>query len=70
MRSSRCPSSSAARFGFALNAVQNWEQGRREPDGAARAYLTVIDRSPIAVRRALSERKMVGKPAPVRLERS
>ena len=44
----------AAYFGFTLDAVQNWEQGRRQPEGAARAYLKVIEREPVAVRRALS----------------
>jgi putative transcriptional regulator len=44
----------AARFGFALDAVQNWEQGRRRPEGAARAFLTVIEREPEAVTRALA----------------
>ena len=44
----------AASFGFALDAVQNWEQGRRRPEGAARAFLKVIDREPDAVRRALA----------------
>ena len=43
----------AARFGFAVDAVQNWEQGRRRPDGAARAFLRVIEREPAAVARAL-----------------
>lgn len=43
----------AGRFGFAVDAVQNWEQGRRVPDGAARAYLRVIAREPDAVERAL-----------------
>ena len=45
----------AARFGFALDAVRNWEQGRRHPDVAARAFLTVIDREPEAVKRALGD---------------
>ncbi len=45
----------AARFGFALDAVQNWEQGRRQPDGAARAFLRVIEREPQAVLKALAE---------------
>ena len=45
----------AARFGFKLDAVQNWEQGRRRPDGAARALLRVIEREPEAVQRALAE---------------
>jgi putative transcriptional regulator len=44
----------AASFGFALDAVQNWEQGRRRPEGAARAFLKVIEREPEAVRRALA----------------
>jgi putative transcriptional regulator len=43
----------AASFGFGLDAVQNWEQGRR-PEGAARAFLKVIEREPDAVRRALA----------------
>ena len=44
----------AVRFGFKLDAVQNWEQGRRRPDGAARAFLRVIEREPAAVQRALA----------------
>jgi putative transcriptional regulator len=45
----------AAQYGFKLDAVQNWEQGRRRPDGAARAFLRVIEREPEAVQRALAE---------------
>jgi putative transcriptional regulator len=44
----------AASFGFGIDAVQNWEQGRRRPEGAARAFLRVIEREPDAVRRALA----------------
>ena len=44
----------AASFGFGLDAVQNWEQGRRRPEGAVRAFLKVIEREPEAVRRALA----------------
>ena len=47
----------ATRFGFALDALRNWEQGRRHPDVAARAYLRVIEREPEAVLRALSRRR-------------
>ncbi|MES1156556.1 MAG: helix-turn-helix domain-containing protein [Alphaproteobacteria bacterium] len=43
----------AGRFGFSLDSVQNWESGRRQPEGAARILLTVIDREPDAVLRAL-----------------
>ena len=45
----------ADRFGLDARAVQEWEQGRRVPDRAARILLTVIDRDPDAVVRALSE---------------
>ena len=43
----------ADRFGLDARAVQDWEQGRRVPDLAARVLLTVIDREPEAVVRAL-----------------
>jgi putative transcriptional regulator len=43
----------ARRFGFELDALQNWEQGRRRPEGPARALLRVIEREPEAVARAL-----------------
>jgi putative transcriptional regulator len=43
----------AARFGFTAAAVRQWEQGRRQPHGPARVLLTIIDREPKAVRRAL-----------------
>jgi len=45
----------AERFGFELDALQNWEQNRRRPEGPARAYLRVIEREPEAVQRALAE---------------
>lgn len=44
----------ADRFGLDARALQDWEQGRRVPDRAARVLLTVIDRDPEAVERALS----------------
>ncbi len=44
----------ADRFGLDARAVQDWEQGRRRPDRAARVLLTVIDREPEAVERALA----------------
>lgn len=44
----------AARYGFSPSAIRNWEQGRRQPDVAARAYLLVIAHEPDAVQRALS----------------
>jgi len=43
----------AIRFGFSVNTVRHWEQGRRVPEGPTRAYLLVIDREPKAVQKAL-----------------
>lgn len=36
-----------------VDAVRNWEQGRRTPEESARVLLKVIDREPEAVLRAL-----------------
>jgi DNA-binding transcriptional regulator YiaG len=44
----------ALRFGLDIDAVRNWEYGRRDPDRAARSYLTVIDRDPDLVQDALA----------------
>jgi putative transcriptional regulator len=43
----------AARFGFSINTLRHWEQGKREPEGPTRAYLLVIERAPRVVERAL-----------------
>lgn len=45
----------AACFGFSIRTIEKWEQGVRQPAGAARAYLIVIDRNPEAVRSALTD---------------
>jgi putative transcriptional regulator len=44
----------AMRFGFSVKNIRNWEQGVRQPEGPARAYLLVIDRKPEAVQEALA----------------
>ncbi|MFZ0694348.1 MAG: helix-turn-helix domain-containing protein, partial [Alphaproteobacteria bacterium] len=36
----------AGRFGFSVNTLRHWEQGKRQPEGPTRAYLLVIDRAP------------------------
>ncbi|MGA3202405.1 MAG: helix-turn-helix domain-containing protein [Bryobacteraceae bacterium] len=46
----------ARRFAISPRTLQDWEQRRRDPDSAIRAYLTVIDRDPRAVQRALEQR--------------
>jgi putative transcriptional regulator len=43
----------SARFRIPLGTLRDWEQGKSEPDQAARAYLTVIARDPEAVQKAL-----------------
>ncbi len=43
----------AARFNIPIGTLRDWEQGRKEPDAAARAYLVVIGRNPSAVTEAL-----------------
>ena len=40
-------------FGIPIGTLRDWEQGRVEPDQAARSYLKVIARNPDAVRKAL-----------------
>jgi putative transcriptional regulator len=44
----------ARAYGIGKRALQEWEQGGRQPDSAARAYLTVIAKEPAVVRRALT----------------
>jgi putative transcriptional regulator len=41
------------RYAVSQRSLQEWEQGRRRPDSAVRAYLTVIERNPKAVEEAL-----------------
>ncbi len=43
----------AARFGFSVGTVREWEQGRRRPEQAARTLLLVIAHNPQAVTEAL-----------------
>ena len=44
----------AARFRIPIGTLRDWEQGRAEPDQAARAYLKVIASAPDVVRKALT----------------
>jgi putative transcriptional regulator len=50
----------ATLFGFTVNQIKDWEQGRSRPLGGVRAYLMIIERDPksvLAILRALSDRK-------------
>jgi putative transcriptional regulator len=45
----------AARYGFSLGAVRDWEQGRFEPDGPTRTLLLLIDSYPDLVAAAAQQ---------------
>jgi len=40
----------AARFGFTIDQIKAWEQGRSKPLGGLRAYLMLIESNPEQVR--------------------
>lgn len=43
----------AARYGFSIGRVRDWEQNRSNMDAPSRILLTVIEKEPEAVERAL-----------------
>jgi len=43
----------ALMIGVSKATLQNWEQGRRKPEGPAKALLTIVDKNPTAVLAAL-----------------
>ena len=45
----------ASVFGFTVNQIRDWEQGRTRPIQSDRAYLLLIERHPSAVQQMLSE---------------
>ncbi len=55
IRSKLCKSQKEFAFmiGVSISTLQNWEQGRRSPNGPAKALLKVASENPIAVNRAL-----------------
>ena len=44
----------AQMIGVSVATLQNWEQGRRQPEGPARALLVVASKAPQTVARALA----------------
>jgi putative transcriptional regulator len=48
----------ALMIGVSVRTLQNWEQGRRKPDGPAKALLRVASRNPSAVLDALHAEKV------------
>ena len=49
----KSPNAFARRFHTPARTLEGWEQGRRAPDVGARVLLTVIEKAPEAVARAL-----------------
>ena len=47
----------ALMIGVSVSTLQNWEQGRRQPEGPARALLKVASENPSAVSAALDPRR-------------
>ena len=47
----------ALMIGVSVSTLQNWEQGRRQPEGPARALLKVASENPAAVAAALDPRR-------------
>ena len=48
----------ALMIGVSVSTLQYWEQGRRQPEGPARALLKVAAENPVAVADALDPRRM------------
>jgi putative transcriptional regulator len=53
-------------FGFSVGRIRDWEQKRFPVDAPSRVFLTVIEREPEAVFRALSASNKNRQPAPKR----
>lgn len=45
----------ARMIGVSVSTLQNWEQGRRQPEGPARALLVVASKAPRVVAKALAD---------------
>jgi DNA-binding transcriptional regulator YiaG len=46
----------AARYPFELDTIQNWEQGRNQPDSISRTLLKVIEENPAIVEKVMTEK--------------
>ncbi|MCA8887677.1 MAG: helix-turn-helix domain-containing protein [Parvularculaceae bacterium] len=45
----------AARYGFSISAIRDWEQQRRQPEASARVLLKVVEKYPHIVEDALGD---------------
>jgi DNA-binding transcriptional regulator YiaG len=46
----------AARYPFELDTIQNWEQGRNQPDSISRTLLKIIEENPALVETVMTKR--------------
>jgi putative transcriptional regulator len=53
----------ATAFGFTVNQIREWEQGRARPIGGVRAYLFVIERDAKGILEILREIRKTGRKA-------
>ena len=53
-RLNKSQSEFALMIGVSVSTLQNWEQGRRRPEGPARALLKIASENPETVARSLS----------------
>ena len=51
----------ALMIGVSVRTLQNWEQGRRKPEGPAKALLRIASRNPSAVLDALHAEGFAGR---------
>ena len=49
----------ASRIGVPIETVRNWEQGKRQPRGPARALLKLLDLAPDVAFRCLEEDQVI-----------
>jgi len=54
----------AMALGTSVSGYRKWEQGQRQPSGAARTLLRVMEKEPEAVLRALSTKETIHPIAP------
>jgi putative transcriptional regulator len=45
----------SCKLGVSISTLKNWEQGRREPDGPAKALLKIASKNPEAVPEAVMD---------------
>lgn len=48
-------------IGVSVRTLQNWEQGRRKPEGPAKALLRIASKNPRAVLEALHDEKAANR---------